>query len=210
MNPSSLSDRELLTATRRIADQERDATASLVSLLAEVDSRRLYLGEGHSSLFTYCTRVLRLSESAAYARITAARAARRFPAILVLLKEGAISLTTVSLLATHLSEGNSSWLKCCPLRPRHRWRRGRARVGRPRVDRPPVAYQPPYVAQSGPATTDGAPLLEPTVDAVRPASSSSITSSHSQLVDQARWTTCSFGVARTMPTKRRGSLASGG
>jgi hypothetical protein len=106
MNPSSLSDRDLLTATRRVADQERVTTASLVSLLSEVDSRRIYLGEGYSSMFTFCTSALRMSESAAYARITAARAARRFPAILMLLKEGAISLTTVGLLAPHLADDN--------------------------------------------------------------------------------------------------------
>jgi len=105
-NPSSLSDRELMAETRRIADHERHTTASLVSLLAEVDARRLYLGEGYSSMFTFCMNALRLSESAAYARITAARAARRFPAILVLLQNGAISLTTVGLLAPHLSDDN--------------------------------------------------------------------------------------------------------
>ena len=50
---------------------------ALVASLAEMDARKLYLGEGCSSLFTYCTRVLYLSEYAAYGRIEAARAARR-------------------------------------------------------------------------------------------------------------------------------------
>ena len=52
------------------------ATARLVAALGELDARRLYLGEGYSSLFTYCTQVMRLSEHAAYGRIEAARAAR--------------------------------------------------------------------------------------------------------------------------------------
>jgi hypothetical protein len=34
----------------------------LLALLMELDARRLYLGEGCSSLFTYCTQVLHLSE----------------------------------------------------------------------------------------------------------------------------------------------------
>src|SRR5580765_1266130 len=72
-NHSALSDSELLTETHRTAGTERLATATLVSLLAEVDARQLYLGEGHSSMFAFCTRALRLSEPAAYARITAAR-----------------------------------------------------------------------------------------------------------------------------------------
>jgi hypothetical protein len=103
---SSLSDRELLTETRRVAETERRTTAALVALLAEVDARRLYLGEGFSSLFVYCTQALRLSEQAAYGRITAARAARRFPIIQRLLHDGEISLTAVGLLAPHLTDEN--------------------------------------------------------------------------------------------------------
>src|SRR5438128_10694673 len=64
-----------------IARCEREATASVIAHLAELDARRLYLGAGFSSLFTYCCDVLHLSEPAAYNRIEAARAARRFPAI---------------------------------------------------------------------------------------------------------------------------------
>ena len=80
----------------------------LIGALAEVDARRLYLGEGFSSLFVYCTRVLHLSEHAAYGRIEAARAARRFPRILDLLAEGALTLTAVTLLAPHLTSDNAT------------------------------------------------------------------------------------------------------
>src|SRR5438045_1839770 len=84
----------------------REATARLIAALAEVDARRLYLGEGCSSLFTYCTQVLHLSEHAAYGRIEAARAVRRFPTILELLADGAIHLTAICLLAPHLTAEN--------------------------------------------------------------------------------------------------------
>ena len=77
-----------------------------MTLLAHLDERRLYLGEGCSSLFTYCTQVLHLSEHAAYGRIEAARAVRRFPVILDLLGDGSITLTTVTLLASHLTPEN--------------------------------------------------------------------------------------------------------
>jgi hypothetical protein len=76
-----LSDTDLLSAVTHAAAEERAATASLIALLAEVDARRLYLGEGCASLFTFCTQVLHLSEHAAYGRIEAARAARRFPVV---------------------------------------------------------------------------------------------------------------------------------
>jgi len=72
-----LSDDELLATVKGLATSERRATAALVRSLMELDVRRLHLGEGYSSLFTYCTQALHLAEGAAYNRIEAARAARR-------------------------------------------------------------------------------------------------------------------------------------
>src|SRR5690606_17450307 len=102
----ALSDQDLLATVRRLARDERRATAALIASLAELDARRLFLGEGCSSLFTYCTRVLRLSEHAAYGRIEAARAARKFPIVLDRLADGSLTLTAVGLLAPHLTAEN--------------------------------------------------------------------------------------------------------
>ncbi len=66
----------------------------------------MYRAEGCSSLFTYCTQILHLSEHAAYGRIEAARAARKFPVILERLCEGSVNLTTVGLLAADLTGEN--------------------------------------------------------------------------------------------------------
>ena len=101
-----LSDEDLLMEITRLADRERQTTAQLIASLAELDARRLYLGQGCASLFTYCTQVLRLSEHAAYGRIEAARAARRFPVVLELLSNGSVTLTAVGLLAPHLTPEN--------------------------------------------------------------------------------------------------------
>src|SRR5688572_1798551 len=101
-----LSDDELLAAVKCLATRECRATAALVRSLMELDARRLYLGEGYSSLFTYCTQALHLAEGAAHNRIEAARAARRFPAILTALEDGAVTLTTVRLVAPHLTTAN--------------------------------------------------------------------------------------------------------
>ena len=106
ISTETLSDRELLEATVRAARGERCATAELLTLLAEVDARRLYLGEGCSSLFAFCTRVLHLSEHAAYHRIEVARAARRFPIVLELVARGDVTLTTVAMLRPHLTQDN--------------------------------------------------------------------------------------------------------
>jgi hypothetical protein len=101
-----LSNQELVARVTHLAEREREATAALIAHLAELDARRLYLAEGCSSLFTYCTQRLHLSEHAAYGRIEAARAARRFPIIIERLAEGAVTLTAVGLLAAHLTREN--------------------------------------------------------------------------------------------------------
>jgi hypothetical protein len=95
---------------KRLARVEREATAKLIASLMELDARKLYLAEGCSSLFTYCTNVLHLSEHAAYGRITAARTAQAFPIVIDLLADGAITLTTVKLLAPHLTPENHATL----------------------------------------------------------------------------------------------------
>src|SRR5687767_14164853 len=92
-----LSDADLLKEVNRLTSEERQATARLIAALGELDARRLYLGEGCSSLFTYCTQVLHLSEHAAYLRIEAARPARKCPGILDLLADGALHLTAIGL-----------------------------------------------------------------------------------------------------------------
>jgi hypothetical protein len=115
-----LSDEELLATVKRLATTERRATAAVVRSLMELDVRRLYLGEGYSSLFTYCTQALHLAEGAAYNRIEAARAARRFPSILTALEEGAVTLTTVRLLAPHLTTANQQEVLA---RARHKGKR---------------------------------------------------------------------------------------
>ena len=78
----------------------------MLATLSELDVRRLFLRQGFSSLFDYCTRGLHLSERAACSRIAAARLARRFPVVLDLIADSRVSLAVVSLLAKHLNEAN--------------------------------------------------------------------------------------------------------
>src|SRR5215218_5933355 len=100
------SDKELIAEASRLAMCERQATAALIRCLMEVDARRLYLGEGCSSLFTFCTQALHLSEHAALGRIEVARAARRLPALLAHLEDGSLTVTNARMLAPHMTEGN--------------------------------------------------------------------------------------------------------
>jgi hypothetical protein len=101
-----LSDEALLARVQVLARQSRQVTVELLAHLAELDRRKLYRGQGTGKLFAYCTEVLCLSEAAAFNRIKAARAARKFPVILDLLADGRVNLTTIRLLAPHLTPEN--------------------------------------------------------------------------------------------------------
>src|SRR5437867_10233610 len=101
-----LCDRDLIDQVKRLAGCERDVTAELIAHLAEVEERGLHHAEGFDSMFLYCRQILLLSEHAAYGRIEAARAARKFPVILEMLAEGTLNLTAVGLLGRHLTRDN--------------------------------------------------------------------------------------------------------
>jgi hypothetical protein len=102
---AALTDEALLARVQVLAGKEREATAELVAHLAELETRMVLAAEGYS-LFTYCTQALRLAEHSAYNRIEVARLARRFPAVLNLLADGALTLSTARLLAPHLTDAN--------------------------------------------------------------------------------------------------------
>jgi hypothetical protein len=112
MQPSALaalrrlSDAELVERVRALVGRERGFVVEVVAHLAELDTRDVHLRLGHGSLFAYCRDVLALSEQEAYSRITVARAARRFPVVLQLLEEGALTLTTARLIVPHLTAEN--------------------------------------------------------------------------------------------------------
>src|SRR2546427_2004833 len=100
-----LSDCHLLDEVKRLAASERDVTAELIAHLAEIEERGLHYAAGFGSMFEYCRDALHLSEYAAYGRIEAARAARKFPVILEMLADGSLNLTTVGLIGRLLLWG---------------------------------------------------------------------------------------------------------
>ena len=108
--PSQLTNTELTEALASLARSGRETTVCLVTHLAEFEARDLHLAAGFSSLFTYCTEVLRLSEHEAYHRIFAARTARKHPRILAMLRDGSLNLTTVRLIAPHLTDATADAL----------------------------------------------------------------------------------------------------
>jgi hypothetical protein len=101
-----LSDDELIARVNALAGTTREVSALLIAHLAEMETRKLHLPEGCSSMFTYCTRILKFSEHEAYGRIKAARVAARFPIVLDRLADGSLNMTAVVLLSPHLTTDN--------------------------------------------------------------------------------------------------------
>ena len=101
-----VSDEALSRDLGAAVSRERSGTAVVLAHIAEFDARRLYLPAAYPSMFAYCVHELRLSEDAAYKRIQAARAARRFPVLFEALADGRLHLTGVGLLTPYLTAEN--------------------------------------------------------------------------------------------------------
>ena len=90
-----LSDHALEHELSELLSQDRNTTATLLACLAEVDARKLYRPAAYPSMFAYCVDRWRMSEDMACKRIRAARAGRRFPAILAAIAKGRLHLSGV-------------------------------------------------------------------------------------------------------------------
>src|SRR5262245_61467123 len=103
---SRLTDTELVCRLERLVQADRALSAKLLVHLGELDERKLFLARGYSSTFDYCRSALRMSEAEAYLRIQAARVGRRFPVVVERLGAGAVHLSAIKMLASHLTEDN--------------------------------------------------------------------------------------------------------
>ena len=102
----TLSDEELVLSLKSACRKEISGTCEVLAHLIELDDRRLYLKLGYSSLFDYCLRALKYSESGAGRMVQAARTVRDYPQILELLGERRLSLATLGKVAGMLTGEN--------------------------------------------------------------------------------------------------------
>ncbi len=107
---SHLTDHVLLRDLAALVSKDRSTTASLLSHIAEVDKRKLYLPAAYPSMYAWCVGELHLSEDAAFKRIRAARTARDFPALFAALAEGRLNLSGLLLLAPYLTPDTADGL----------------------------------------------------------------------------------------------------
>lgn len=93
---SHLPDHELLVNTKNLVAEEKRITQEVLSHLEEIESRKLYLARGFSSLFDYCIKELNYSQSATYRRISAMRLIKSIPEAKEKLSLGSVSLSTLT------------------------------------------------------------------------------------------------------------------
>ena len=110
MNIKELSDKKLVEVFGESVKEERKVTLLVLELVAEMDSRKLYLKHGYSSLFVYLTTELNYSEGATHRRIASARAVNAYPEVKEMLLDGRLSLTNLSMLSKELTEENKDKL----------------------------------------------------------------------------------------------------
>lgn len=152
---TSLTDAQLLAHVQTLADEERRSTARLIAALVELDSRRLFLREGFSSLFAYCTQALHFSEDAAYNRIRSARVAAKWPIALDMIADGSLSITAMRLLSDALTDTNHLELLRAA---RHKSKREVEEMIAALHPRPGVAPSIRQVATPGPAPIASTPI----------------------------------------------------
>ena len=91
-----LSNQQLLSQTKFLVQKERNTHIQILHHLEEIDSRKLYLELGFSSLFDYAVKELGYSEGAAYRRIKAMKLCRDLPDTESRLQSGKLSLSSAS------------------------------------------------------------------------------------------------------------------
>ena len=104
------SDQELEANLGRLLSAGARLEARIVAHLAEVEERRLHLLAGYSSLYDYCRERLALSDYEAFARIAAARTARKYPLVFELLEQRRLHLTAVCEVRDFLTPENHAEL----------------------------------------------------------------------------------------------------
>jgi len=104
MKIEKIKDGELLKITEKLVVKEREITTRILEYLMEIDRRRLYVEVGMPSLFKYCTRVLKYSESEASCRIQAMRLMREYPEVKESIDVGDLTLTNASKIQTFFKQ----------------------------------------------------------------------------------------------------------
>jgi 5-methylcytosine-specific restriction endonuclease McrA len=98
-----LSNEELLQKAQATVKNERTIQAEVIRILIEVERRRLHASLGYRSLFEFCVKELRYSESAAWRRIASMQVIKDLPGTEEKLISGELSLKTLTSVQTFIN-----------------------------------------------------------------------------------------------------------
>ncbi len=101
-----MTDKELLTHLSALSQKQAEVESDIIANLVEVERRSLHLKKAYRSLFEFVFDFLKCSEATASRRVAVTRAAAKFPVILGMIREQRVTLTSLALVAPHLSEEN--------------------------------------------------------------------------------------------------------
>ncbi len=99
--------RELTVHLASLLRNEHGAMADFLLALADFDRQKLWRDVGHTSLFYFLRRELKLSAGAAQNRKTAAELIQKYPEVEAALRQGHLCLSTVNEVAKVLTPENT-------------------------------------------------------------------------------------------------------
>jgi hypothetical protein len=100
----NLTDVVLLKDTEELVKKEKSYTIQIIEHLGEIQRRKAFLERGCSSLFLYCTKILKYSGAEAHHRIYAMKLTRKNPVAKNKIAEGELSLTNASKVGAHIEK----------------------------------------------------------------------------------------------------------
>lgn len=104
----NLSNEQLLQHLQRLLNYEMKLNQALLFAMTELQSRKLYLELGFSSLFEMLVKHFKLSESLAYQRISTMKLINSVPITKDLINEGNLPLTNAALVQSFIAKVEQS------------------------------------------------------------------------------------------------------
>ncbi len=96
INLKSVTNEILVRDAKNLCAEERRLTTLVLEYLREIESRKIHLAMGYSSLYEFCKTELHYSEGSAHRRISAMRLMAEVPEIKPMIESGAVSLSGIA------------------------------------------------------------------------------------------------------------------
>ncbi len=106
--PQHLTNQELDSSLKKLANREREVLHEILQHICEVDRRRLFLDFAYPSLFSYLTEACGYSPAAAQRRIDGARLMSAIPEVGEKIESGEMNLSQVSLMQKAIRQSDKS------------------------------------------------------------------------------------------------------